>query len=107
IADTNHKLGFFSGTNLEATLDTSEQAGGRRFRVKGVRPITDAATCYVSIGARENTQSAVSYSSEQAVNGKGLCPANVSTRMARARKRVPAATTWTFATGVEPEFSQE
>ena len=107
IFDTNHKVGFFSGANFEATLDTSEQAGGRRFRVKGSRPITDAATCYVAIGARENTQSAVSYSTEQAVNGKGFCPANVSTRMARGRWRAPSSTTWTFATGIEPEISQE
>lgn len=107
LASTDHKIGFFSGTNLEATLDTSEQAGGRRFRVKGFRPITDAVTCYGSIGARETTQSSIAYSIEQAVNGKGLCPANVSTRMARGRLRIPSATTWTFATGVEPEYAQE
>ena len=103
-----HKLGFFSGANLEATLDTSEQVlDGRRARVKGFRPVTDAATCYGSIGARENLQSAVSFSAEQPVNAKGLCPANVSTRIARGRLRLPAGTSWSFATGVEPEFAPE
>jgi hypothetical protein len=105
---TTHKLGFFTGSALEATLDTAEQTlDGRRARVKGFRPITDASTCYGSIGARENLQSAVGYSAEQAVNGKGLCPANVSTRLARGRLRIPAAASWTFASGVEPEFAQE
>jgi hypothetical protein len=81
--NASHKLGFFAGANLEATLDTAEQAlDGRRARVKGFRPITDAASCYGSVGARENVQSAVGYSAEQAVNAKGLCPANVSTRLA-------------------------
>src|SRR5882672_1815822 len=76
-----HKLGFFTGDNLEATLDTAEQTlDSRRVRVKGLRPVTDAAACYGSVGARENLQSAVSYSAEQAVNVRGLCPANVSTR---------------------------
>jgi hypothetical protein len=112
IFDSSHKLGFFGGpiaggSNLEATLDTAEQTLDRRMRVKGFRPITDAATCYGSVGARENLQSTVSYSTEQAVNGKGLCPANVSTRLARGRLRIPAGTSWTYASGVEPAVAQE
>lgn len=103
-----HKLGFFTGGNLEATLDTSERSmNGRRMRVKGMRPVTDAAACYGSVGARETLQGTVSYSAEQAVDAKGLCPANVSTRLARGRLRIPAAASWTFATGIEPEFVQE
>jgi hypothetical protein len=104
-----HMLSFFSGANLEATLDSAEQGldGGRRLRVKGFRPITDAAACTGAVGARENVQSAVAYSVAQTVNGKGLCPANVSTRLARARIDIPAGTAWTFASGVEPDFIQE
>src|SRR5262245_46760967 len=95
---TAHKLGFFTGANLEATLDTSEQAmDGRRVRVKGFRPITDAASCFGAVGD----------SAEQAVNAKGLCPANVSTRLARGRLRIPAGASWSFASGLEPEFAQE
>jgi hypothetical protein len=108
IVDGNHKLGFASGANVEATIETAEQAlDGRRVRVKGLRPITDAATCYGAIGARENTQSIVTYSAEQVVNSKGLCPANVSTRLARARMRIPAGVAWSFANGFEPAFGQE
>ena len=95
------------GPALEATLDTAEQTLDRRMRVKGFRPMTDAPTCYGSIGARENLQSSVSYSTEQPVNSKGLCPANVSTRLARGRVRIPAGTAWTFASGVEPTMAQE
>ena len=103
-----HKLGFFTGGNLEATLDTSEQSlNGRRMRVKGIRPVTDAQICYGSVGARETLRATVSYSAEQAVDAKGLCPANVSTRLARGRLRIPAATAWTYASGIEPEFVQE
>jgi hypothetical protein len=82
----NHALSFFSGTALEATLDTAEQEleAGRRVRVRGFRPLTDASTVYGSIGARETTQAAASYSEEQLVTGSGRCPANVSTRLARA-----------------------
>jgi hypothetical protein len=104
-----HMLGFCSGDNLEAMLDTTEQEldGARRVRVKGLRPLTDAVACFGAVGARETMQSAISYSSEQAVNAKGLCPANVSTRLARGRLRIPAATPWSFASGFEPLFAQE
>jgi hypothetical protein len=114
--NSSHMLGFFTGAALEATLDTSEQAivretstlgATRRARVKGFRPVTDAPSCFGSVGARENLQGTVAYSAEQAVNGKGLCPANVSTRLARGRLRIPAGTAWTFATGIEPTFTQE
>jgi hypothetical protein len=59
IVDSNHKMSFLTGMPLEATLDTEEeeQPSTRRVRVKGIRPITDASTCYGSIGARENIQS--------------------------------------------------
>jgi hypothetical protein len=97
--DPAHKLGFASGATLEANVDTAEQSlNGWRVRVRGLRPITDA---------RENLQSTISYSTEQVVNARGLCPANVSTRLARGRLRIPAGTAWTFASGFEPEFVQE
>ena len=108
IVDSSHRLGFCTGANLEATLDTSEQAlDGRRLRAKGLRPITDATTCYGSIGARESTQGTVTFGNEHAVNDKGLCPTNVSTRLARARLRIPAGVAWSFASGIEPAFAQE
>ena len=109
LVNGTHMLGFCSGDNLEAMLDTGEQEldGARRVRVKGLRPLTDAVACFGAVGARETMQSAISYSSEQAVNAKGLCPANVSTRLARGRLRIPAATPWSFASGFEPLFAQE
>jgi hypothetical protein len=102
-----HRLGFFSADNLEATIDTAEQSSGRRVRVKGFRPITDAGTCFGSISGRETVQAATNYSAEQPVNARGFCPANVSTRLARARIRIPAATAWTYASGIDPIFAPE
>ena len=49
----------------------------------------------------------MTFSAEQAMNGKGLCPANVSTRLARARLRIPAGVAWSFASGCEPSFAHE
>ncbi len=107
IADTNHIIGFFSGPNMEATLETAEQTLEGRMRVKGFRPVTDAATCYGSVGGREHLQTGTTFSTEQLVNTRGLVPANVSTRLARGKIRIPSSTTWTFATGVEPMTTPE
>ncbi len=106
--NTAHKAGFYSGAAIEATLDTSEQSlAGTRVRVKGFRPTTDASGCYGAVGSRETLQGSVTYSTEQVVNVRGLIPANVSTRLARARVRIPASTNWSFASGVEPDFVRE
>ena len=107
--DANHKMCFFSGPNLEATLDTSEQGmdGAQRVRVRNFRPATDAATVFGSIGARENLQTLPSYLDEQEIIATGIIPLNVSTRFARGRVRIPAGTTWTFIQGIEPAFTRE
>lgn len=106
--DSAHKLGFFTGTNLEATLQTAERGGnGRRIRVRGFRPVSDATTGYGSITHRSTAQASATTSSETAVNSVGMCPQNISTRYARGQLRIPAGTSWTFAAGVEPDVVLE
>lgn len=99
-------LGYFTGAALEATLDTAEQSAvASRSMVSGAYPLTDAATAYASIGRRENLQAAPTFSAETAMNAEGRCPARVSTRFARVRLRIPAGEVWSFATGVNPDFT--
>ena len=103
--DSNHKVGFFTGDNLEAILVTPEQGGdGKRIFITGIRPVTDASGALVSISQRVNAADSTSYSSEVGMYGTtGLAPVRVDTRYARAKIRIPAGTTWTYAAGVEPE----
>lgn len=106
--DTSHMLNFSTGDNLEAELETSEQSGiAKRLFVRGGFPITDAATAYLSVAARENLNATPAYSTETAINTQGFCPQRVSTRHGRMKLRIPEATTWTFATGIEPDVVQE
>ncbi len=103
-----HKLGFFTGANLEATMVTAEKSGdGQRLRVRGFRPITDAPTVFGRISKRENLQAAAIESDEVAINVYGMVPANVSTRHARGKLRIPAGTVWTYASGIEPDVVLE
>jgi hypothetical protein len=107
--NTSHALGFFTGGNLEATLETPEQgADGKRIFVKGMRPVCDAATIYCSVSQRETPNATSTYSAETIIDANtGVAPQRVSTRYARGKIRVTAATTWTYALGVEPEVGTE
>ncbi len=108
IFNTEHKLGFFSGDNLEATLVTAEKSGdGRRLRVRGFRPVSDAINVYGSVSKREGLNDMAQFSTETLINVHGVCPANVSTRNARGKLRVPAGEDWTYVTGIEPDVAIE
>lgn len=106
---TSHELGFFRGPYIEASAETAEIGGdGRRIRVRGFRPVSDAATVYGSASSRENQQAAVSAGVECLVNSvTGRCDMIVSTRYSRLRVRVSADQTWTFLAGVEPDIVSE
>jgi hypothetical protein len=106
--NASHVLGFFRGANLEATIDTGAQAlDGRRLFVRGIRPITDAATVFGSVLAAERWPDVPTASPESAMDGRGLIPLRASTRYARGRIRIPAGTPWSFALGVEPDVAPE
>jgi hypothetical protein len=107
--NSTHTLGFFRGSNLEATLESSEQGtDGARIFVRGFRPITDAATLFGSISYRETTSAVSTSTSEIAITARtGNCDIRKSTRYARMKVRIPASTVWTFCAGVEPDTIPE
>jgi hypothetical protein len=105
--DANHKLGFYDGLNLAATLETGEQGGdGQLIHIKGARVVTDSPDVTCAISRRMTPQSTTAYSTATAINTEtGVCPAHVTTRYARAKVSITAGSTWTFAAGVEPDFA--
>lgn len=107
--DPSHMLNFFRGANLEATLETAEQGtDGTRMKVKGFRPVTDAAVLYGSVSFRDTQQAAAVFTPEGLINAStGRVNLLKSTRYSRARCRIPAATAWSFIAGVEPDVSLE
>jgi hypothetical protein len=107
--NNEHKMGFFSGSNLEATLETAEQGtDGRRIFMNGFRPVTDSATVYGSASYRERVSATPTSLTEVAMNSRtGRCDLRRSTRYTRMKIRIPASTTWTYAAGVEPDIRQE
>lgn len=104
-----HNLGFFRGTNLEATMESAEQSGsGQRLRVLGFRPITDAATVYGSNSSRELLSATPAEGDEVLINSRtGRVDLNQSTRFTRLKMRIPAGQSWTYAAGVEPDMQAD
>jgi len=101
---SDHKLGLFTGDALEATLETSESLGKRqRVNINGGQPITDAETCFLSVGGRDSLRDPLVYSDESELDSDGYCPLLENVRSGRFRLRIPAGTAWTFASGVDPE----
>lgn len=101
--DSSHKLGFLTGDNLEAILETPDYAFERRYFVRAQRPISDATTVYGSFSIRQKIADTPSWSDESLMNSIGHCPHRGDTRMSRFKIRIPSAETWTFALGTEPE----
>lgn len=104
-----HKMGFFYGPSLEATVESPEQGtDGQRIFVRGFRPITDSPSVFGSISYRETQQVAPTTGTEVLVNARtGRCDLRRSTRYARFKARIPAGTTWSFMAGVEPDVVAE
>lgn len=103
VIDTDKKLAFLEGTNLEATIDTGERqlVQGRRTRVRGVRPIVDSTAATVRVGTRERIGDSRSWSSYISQTTSGLCPVNKGGRFHRFSVNIPAGSAWNHAQGVE------
>ena len=106
-ANSTHAIGFYTGPNLAATLQTAEQGGMMRMRVRSLRPATDAPTALASVSMRETQQVPPTVSTGQPIGIDGLCQMDISTRYMRSQLFIPAGAVWTFAIGVEPDTIPE
>lgn len=104
---SDHRLGFFTGTPIEARLETPEQrAEGGRAVINNVWPQTDAVSVFASISKRERLSDTPTDTEEVAMLEDGNCPLFEEARNGRVAVRIPAGTAWTYARGVEIEAGQ-
>ena len=101
--NTAFRLGYFNATPLAATVDTTEAQlfPGRRAYVRAVRPLVDGGVPTVAIGSRNLQTAAVSFGSDVAANGNGVCRMRSNARYHRARIKVPASAAWDHIVGVD------
>ena len=104
--DSLHRLGFFSGANLEAILETGDgNPKGRTVEINGLWPHTDTPAALCSVAQRMSVAETETYSAEYGMDDQGWCDAYVETRYARGRMRIPAGSSWTYAKGIAPDVA--
>ncbi len=103
--NSSNVLGFFNGTNLEATLESAEQGDDdTRVTLRGFRPITDSPTLFGSVTYRDTQALAQNLGREVAMSTRtGRCDMMRDARYIRYKTRIPAGTNWSFIAGVVPD----
>ena len=101
--DTTHKSGSFSGSALEATVETAEfnPGQGTRSIVRSCRPLIDGGSPMIKIGSRETQQATTAYGPEVGLTPAGMAPVYQSGRYFRVRARMPAASVWSNLQGID------
>lgn len=101
--DTTHKMGFLTGTALEATIDTGEAqlVPSQRALLKQIWPLVDGGTLSAAVGYRDRQNDSVTWATATSQNSKGFCPARVDARYHRVRLTIAAGGTWTHAQGID------
>ena len=105
--DTSHRLNYFNGQNLAATVDTTELQPfpGRLALIKNTRPLIDGGVPSVALGTRNRLVDAVTFNPATAMNNLGACPQRANGRYVRGEITLPAGTNWTHLQGLELEAS--
>ena len=101
--DSSHRLSFFDGLTLEATMVTSEgqlNENGRA-QVQNVIPLIDTSSATIAMGTRERQGDAVVYGQAVSQRANGRCPVRSTGQYHRAKMVVPAGATWSYAQGVD------
>jgi hypothetical protein len=102
--DADHKVAFFTGANLQATVETGLgqlEGEGLRQYVRGWRPLIGTRSALGQIGVCELPGESLTWSGLSSQNVTGNIPFHASGRFARARLVIPAGTEWTQALGIE------
>ncbi|MFT2211505.1 hypothetical protein ACLJYM_06420 [Rhizobium giardinii] len=99
---SDNKLAYFTGPNLEATIDTAdvEMDGMARSFVNGARVITDATTFTLQDGVSGFHGDAITWSTANTANRAGLVPFRSDGRLHKFRLTITEATVWSIVSAV-------
>lgn len=105
--DATHKLAFFSGAPLAATMDSTEanlNDMGLAY-VSRVWPMVDVDTASVSVGRRNRLADVVDWGTASSMTSTtGSCPMRSTGVYHRGRVMIPADAMWTHAQGLQFEY---
>jgi hypothetical protein len=102
--DSSYRLGFFNGTNKQATITTQEQGDltGGITLISSVYPVVDNDDCTVAIASRfKRGETAVWTGELTPTEATGRVDVLNVARFQRVRVTIPAGETWQHAQGVD------
>lgn len=102
--DTSHRAGVFSGSTLEAILETGDvDLDSARLLTQSVRPLVQgsAADITCAYGYRQTRNADVQYSGYAALNRELVRPFRVNARHVRTLTKIAAGATWVHAAGCD------
>lgn len=103
--DTSHRMGFFNGSAMQATLTTGETqlSPGERSMVSSVRPlVSDATTVTVTPITRNRLIDTATTGTASTINAVGECPMLSEARYHRFQLDVTGG--FTHAMGLDPTY---
>ena len=97
-----HKQAFFTGTNMAATVDTTETqlTPSQRTVVRSVRPAIDGGSPAMQVGGRNRLIDTTTWSSARTINSLGRCRIRKRARYHRARINTVAGDSWSNLQGI-------
>ena len=103
--DTAHKLAYFDGATLKATIETEERNlfAGRQAQISKLRPLIDGGTLTAAVGRRNRLIDNVVYGPSNGMNSIGEISVvmDKEARYQRIRCIVAAGSVWKHGQGVE------
>ena len=101
--DAVHKLAYFTGDNLAATVETGEFqiTPGRHSLLNKTRSLIDGGTITMAVAGRNKLTDTATFGSAASMNGSGEFSLRKDARYHRLRCSVAAGGTWTHAQGAE------
>lgn len=109
VADNAGVVGTMSGANLPATfiMKPDEPEAGRRIRIRGARPVSDANAGTVTIDARARTGDASATRTSGAMRDNGRVPLRANGRHIGITCDIPGGAAWSYALGLDLEYEME
>jgi len=109
VADNAGVLNTLSGDNLAAQfiLSPDEPEPGRRVRIRGARPVSDAVEGTVTIDARARAGDPHASVTSGAMRDNGRVPLRANGRHIGVEHDIPMGAVWSYALGLELEFEAE
>ncbi len=99
--DSDRKYATFSGTPLQAILETSEITSLKHQRVTGMVAIVDTTAALIQLGTKQRLQDSFTWGTAVTMDADGFAPVDEAGKVYAGRMTIPAGTLWTDAEGFD------